>query len=646
MQILHLEDSSADAELIQVMLRSCWPDVGVTIATGREDFEAAVQNGKFDLILSDFSMPGYTGLKALAFVREHCPEKPFIYLSGTIGEERAVAALKAGATDYVVKDRPARLIPAISAALQQAEQAVARRRAEEKILEQASLLDKSREAICVIDARGTVTYWNASAERLYGWDAGEAMGCTLREMLYVNDLARFDAASALVRANGEWRGELHPQSRRGDAVLVECGWSLVTDASGVARSILIIDTDITEKRKIENQLRQAQRLETLGLLVGGIAHDLNNMLAPIITSVSLLQTQPCRPEDRELLEVLDLSAHHGADLVRQLLAFAREDGEERRAAAVDALIGSVQKLLQRAMPANIEVHAQLESKLWPVHADATQLRQVLLNLCLNARDAMPDGGAIEISARNVEIGATVASVQGETKPGPYVRISVVDTGTGIPPGIVKKIFDPFFTTKPVGKGTGLGLANVAGIVKSHGGFLDLESTPQVGTTFHVYLPAMVSETKKEAPADGPQLPLQGRGERILIIEDDDDIRTVLDVILNTRDYRVTMAASGEEGLEQLRQHPGGFDLIVTDVNLPGMGGGEVLRQIRVLPSPPKLLAISGTPYELDESSAELAGVEFLRKPLTVEGLLGAVRRVFDGPPATTGHGNGPEKGPE
>lgn len=641
MEIIHLEDSALDAELIQDVLRACWSDCRVTTIKTREAFEQAVLKGNFDLILSDFSLPGYSGLSALAFAQAHCPEKPFIYLSGTIGEERAVAALKAGATDYVVKDRPARLIPAISAALVQIEQAEAHRRAEEKIREQASLLDKSREAICVINAEGCVTYWNASAERLYGWNAQEAAGRSLRDLLYTHDLARFDTVYALVLANGEWRGELCPQPRDGESALVEGSWSLVTNESGLAKSILIVDTDITARRRIENQLQQSQRLETLGLLVGGIAHDLNNMLAPIITSVSLLRERATCVEDGELLDILNISAHDGADLVRQLLAFARGGSEQRSETAIDALIGSVRKLLQRAMPANVTIQASLNNELWPVLADPTQLRQVLLNLCMNARDAMPEGGTIEISARDVEIGPAATSIQGEVEPGPYVRISVADTGTGIPPEIIQKIFTPFFTTKQAGKGTGLGLANVAGIVKSHGGFLDLESTPGLGTTFHIHLPASAREKKKQAAATVPHLPMQGHGERILIIEDDDDIRTVLDIILNTRGYIVTMAATGEEGLAELYTQPDAFDLVITDLNMPGMGGREVIRQVRAMPNPPKLVVISGLPCELQEMPEVFAGVEFLRKPITVEGLLGTVRHVVEAPHHNTPNGRHP-----
>jgi two-component system, cell cycle sensor histidine kinase and response regulator CckA len=616
MHILHLEDNAADAELIHHLLYSRWPDCTITPLASRETFEAAVRTGEFDLILSDYSLPQYSGLDALKFVRAHRPDKPFIYISGTIGEERAIEALKAGATDYVIKDRPARLLPAIGAALAHTEQTGAHRRAEEKIREQASLLDKSREAICVADADGYVTYWNASAERLYGWSAQEAVGRNLRDLLYTEDHARFETAYIFALASGEWRGELHPQSRGGAAIFVESRWSLVTDHAGAARTILIIDADVTEKRRIENQLLQSQRLETLGLLVGGIAHDLNNMLAPMLTSVDLLCDSLTCPKDRDLLDLLDMSVRHGTELVRQLLAFARGQGEQRVELASDALIGSVQKLLFHAMPSNIEIRVSLEDELWAVHADATQLRQVLLNLCLNARDAMPEGGL------------TTTSIQGTVKFGPHVCISVTDTGTGIPPEIIGKIFDPFFTTKQIGKGTGLGLANVVAIVKSHRGFLGLESKPGIGTTFHIYLPALVDETADRSVVLTPRPAVQGRGENILLIDDDEGIRTVMDLLLSTHGYRVTVAADGDEGMELLRKQPDAFALVMTDLEMPGTSGADVIREIRALPAPPKLLVVSGAPDDLGAAAISLGDVEFLNKPMTSESLLTTLRRIL------------------
>lgn len=634
MHILHLEDSVSDSVWISALLESQLPDCTVTRLASREEFEAAAVVDNYDLVLSDYSLPRYDGLKALAFVQSCKPDKPFIYFSGTIGEEKAIQALKSGAVDYVVKDRPARLVPAILSAVEAAAQVKAREVAERKVREQASLLDRSREAICVTDVQGIITYWNASAERLYGCSAAEVEGRSVREMLYAGDQARFDAAWASVQAKGEWRGDLRPQACGGGEILVDGCWSLVMDESGQPKSVFMIDTDITEKRRMESQLLESQRLETLGLLVGGIAHDLNNMLAPIITAVDLMHAQP--GGDPELLRILDASAHHVADLVGQLLAHAKGREGHRGQVAVDDLVSSARRLLRGAMPVNIQIDTFLGSELWPVLADATQLRQVLLNLCLNARDAMPNGGLIEIRAEDVRVDETTRCVQGEAKPGRYVRLSVTDNGSGIPEGVLHKIFTPFFTTKQAGKGTGLGLPNVAGIVKAHGGFLNVESTTGVGTAFHVYLPAFGADSDDSGNAVAPRQPMEGRGEEILVIEDDEGIRTVLEIILSTRGYRTTMAGGGEEGVRYVQEDPNRFALVLTDWHMPEMGGAEVIQKIRELPVQPKIIVLSGAPEEWPTESPELRGVEFLRKPLTVESLLASLRQVLHGSQPTAG----------
>jgi len=629
MHFLHLEDSEADAELIHELLLSKWPQTRITTLGSRSDFEQAVNQKDFDLVLSDYSLPGYDGLSALKFVRQNCPDTPFIYISGTIGEERAIEALKAGANDYVIKDRPARLIHAIDSALSHAEQERSKRMASEKIREQASLLDKAHEAIAVIDIDGRVTYWNARAERFYGWPVEQAIGREIRELLYRDDQTRFDAACKAVATHGEWNGELQPHRRNGETLVVESFWNRVTDEAGLAKSILMIDVDITERKCLEARMREAQRLETLGMLAGGIAHDLNNVLAPILTSVGALSARASHSTDRSMLAAVEVSAQHGADLVRQLLAFARGSKAQRDTITIDGLLGSIQRLLQPAMPTNIELRVAPDDGLWTVHADATQLRQVLLNLCINARDAMPDGGYLIISAENVEIETPPPCVQGDARPGRYVRLSVADTGTGIPKEIIAKIFDPFFTTKSAGKGTGLGLMNVAEIVKAHGGFLDLESEPGSGTVFRLHLPAQECASPVSAKPESSQPPRQGHGEHILVVEDDEGIRTVLEIILSTRGYRVTLAADGSEGIELVREHPREFALVMTDMNMPTTSGLEVVQALEKIPDPPKVIVLSGLPGEAEEPCPELANVTRLNKPISTEGLLRSVREVLD-----------------
>jgi two-component system, cell cycle sensor histidine kinase and response regulator CckA len=629
MQILQLEDSAEDAELIQGLLRSHWPAASIRRVQSRPEFESSVLEGNFDLILSDYTLPGYDGLAALSFARQHRPDKPFIYVSGTIGEERAIQALRLGASDYIIKDRPDRLIPAIEDAFRQGEEEKAKRQAEKTIAEQAALLGKAREAICAIDPDRRITYWNASAERLYGCKAGAVIGRDLRRVLYGTDSMAVDEAYALVLATGEWRGELRPLNSRNESLLVESFWSLVTDDQGLATSILIVEAEITEKKRIEAQLMQTQRLETLGLLAGGIAHDLNNVLSPIINSIEILSELATRSEDRDLIGILEMSANHGADLVRQLTAFARGTVEQVAPVPPGALIAGASRLVRHAMPRNITVSTSVADDLPVIHADSTQLRQVILNLCINARDAMPNGGTIDISADLTSVHAGARSIQGEVAPGRYVRIIVSDTGTGIPPEIVGKLFEPFFTTKKPGKGTGLGLVNVAGIVKAHGGFIDLKSSPGKGTKFFIHLP-IGSEAAAGPEAMHPAPPMRVRkdagkdADEILVIEDDDAIRRIMELILGTSGYAITLAEDGSQGLSLLRANPGRFPLVITDLNMPGISGLDLIRELRASAPSAKIIVQSGLPDAIQDTD----GVEVLSKPISAERLIQTVHRVL------------------
>ena len=281
--------------------------------------------------------------------------------------------------------------------------------------------------------------------------------------------------------------------RNKERVLVESFWSRVSDESGRIESVLIVEADVTDARRLERERRHAQRLETLCLHMGGIAHDLNNVLAPILTSVEILTNSNLSQSDSELLVNIEATAQHGLNLVQQLLAFSRGGKGKRTELNMNLFIENIRSLLRTVMPPNIEIQSTLAPVSTAACADATQLRQVLLNLCMNARDAMPGGGIIRISAEKVEIDSAVKSRRGDAKVGAYLRISVADTGTGIPEGMLEKIFDPFFTTKRAGKGTGLGLVTVAEIVESHGGFLRVESELGAGTTFHAHLPALTNQ---------------------------------------------------------------------------------------------------------------------------------------------------------
>jgi two-component system, cell cycle sensor histidine kinase and response regulator CckA len=626
MHVLHLEDSLSDFELIQDQLKSRWPDCTVTRVSAHKEYEEAVLRGGFDLILSDYTLPNYNGLAALAFAREHRPEMPFVYISGTIGEERAIEAIKAGASDYIIKDRPMRLISAIEAAFVQIEREAARRRAESRSNEQAKLLDKAREAICAIDAEGCITFWNAGAERHYGWNAEDVVGRELRRMLYSRDPAAFEAARSHVLLHGEWHGEMNPQTAAGDLPIMDSFWTLVTDDFGVACAILIVDADITEKKRIELQLMQNQRLEMLGLLTGGIAHDLNNVLGPIVTAVEMLQERPGSEADDELLNIVKGSADHGVDLVRQLLAFARGDSGELSELSIDALVGSVLKLLYHVIPPGVEIKASIGDGLWRVNGDATQLRQALINLCINARDALPEGGEIELSVENTPVMSNAKCAVGEARPGRYVCFTVRDNGTGIPPQVIGRLFDAFFSTKQSGKGTGLGLSNIARIVKAHAGFLTVESAMGIGSSFHIHLPAANGAGANEFPPS--TRPLLRAREHLLLIEDNKALQTVFDVALSTRGFAVSATTTASDGLMLLRAQAGSISLAIVDLHLPIEECAAVVREMRAISAQLSVAVLCGASPEHQEALSFDPPVELLPKAVTSENLIGTVARIL------------------
>lgn len=632
MHLLHLEDSRNDAELVEHLIRREWPECRFLRAGTRAEYEAALEKGEFNLILSDYTLPDFNGLSALELAQQRCPDKPFIFLSGTIGEERAIEALKRGATDYVLKDRPNRIVPAIRQALALHDEMTQRLRSEERVREQAMLLAKARDAICATDFERRVTYWNASTERLFGWSIVEALGRDLRDLLFQGEATAYNEACLQLQAVGEWRGELRPRTKSGETLIVESHWTLVGLGGGGMQHVLLINTDVTEKKKLEAQFLRAQRLDSIGTLAGGIAHDLNNVFNPILIAAGLLRDEPISPSARALAEAIEAGAQHGAALIRQLLAFARGADGVHVELQPHRLVSNLNQMLQPTLPSNIHLAVNCAEGLWRVRGDATQLNQVLLNLCVNARDALSRGGRITIFADNFTMDEAFANTVLEGRPGPYVRLTVTDTGTGIPPDVIEKIFDPFFTTKGVGKGTGLGLSTVRGIVKGHGGCLQVESEVGRGTTFRLYLPALLECAPRPTVPAGP--PTQRRAtERILVIDDDDAVRNILRLLLENAGYRVLSAANGPEGLTTFRRHQADISLVITDMMMPEMDGPEVIEALRKISPELKIIAISGLMDANRSRINRLAGppIECLAKPITSKDLFAAIDRAIKTP---------------
>lgn len=503
-----------------------------------------------------------------------------------------------------------------------------RKRGEEQIREQAALLDQAQDAILVRDLQHNILFWNKGAEHVYGWTADEATGKNAAHLLLKEPTTQFEQARRAVIENGEWRGEMRQIRRDGTEIVVESRWTLVRDDLGVPTSILVINTDVTDKKSMEAQFLRAQRMESIGTLASGIAHDLNNVLSPILMAIDMLRLKATDESTRKWLEVLRANAERGGDMVRQVLSFARGVEGERVALQPRHLIKEIVKILRETFPKSIEINHQLPDNLWIISADATQMHQVLMNLCVNARDAMPEGGAISIRAENIVLDKNYARLHIEAKPGRFVLVTVSDTGPGMSPEIQSRIFEPFFTTKEMSKGTGLGLSTALTIVKSHGGFMNVYSEVNKGSQFALYLPALDTLGKAEAGVLQTDLPL-GHGELILVVDDEESIRDITRGTLETFGYQVLTASDGTEALALYADRKDEIAVVLTDMMMPFMDGPATIRALLKMDSEVKIIAASGLMGGHQAGEAALEGVKlFLSKPYTAEKLLKALAEVI------------------
>ncbi|MBI2949756.1 MAG: response regulator [Verrucomicrobia bacterium] len=815
LRIIHLEDDPNDRELVRNLLEAEGLMCEFHHVETRDDFTTALEQGPWDLIMSDFTLPGYDGLSALALARQKRPEVPYLFVSGTMGEELAVDSLQHGATDYVLKNRLNRLVAAVRRALQEAEDRQQRLKAEllrEAFLDLGSRLNSSstppEAARIILDAAQQLLGWDAGALEMYSAPQNAtrpvlAVEMVLGRRIDVPHVATFrpltprtaqclaqgghlipaeDTRSAEQAGSPGSGGQLSPSSllvpvRHGAktigflsiekftrpgytkedlktllALADHCGGALeriaveeekdrllaeiqsqqqrldnilagvpavvwetwrAPDAKGqrtnfvsrhvetmlgytvqewlatpdlwlrivhpedkqrvyqeidkmyamgqglthqyrwVAKDgrIVWVETsavitcredgtpiglrgvtmDITEKKKIEAQFLRSQRIESIGRLTSGIAHDLNNVLAPILMSAQVLRERLQELELQNLVSITETHAKRAADIVKQLLTFARGTECERTLVQPKLLLDEMVQTLQHTLPKSIAITAVIQPDAWLLSANPTQLQQVILNLCVNARDAMPNGGSLALSAANVVLDETTAQRHPGAKPGAHVMIRVVDTGLGIAPEILDKIFDPFFTTKDRSKGTGLGLSTMLGIVRNHGGFVTVESELGSGSQFAVYLPASPSATPLAPNREEPSSP-SGNGETILVVDDEMGIREMARQILRHAGFNVIVAADGAEAIAKLDQHGRSIELVLSDIMMPVMDGVALTRAIRKLHSHVKVIASTG--FGIEDKLAELralAVTQFLEKPYSAEKLLGAIHRALHSP---------------
>ena len=502
-----------------------------------------------------------------------------------------------------------------------------RRVAEQREKEQAALLDIVPDAIFVRDMGHRIRYWNKGAEKIYGWTQAEVLGRNAIEVLFAPSNAAEPAeAFRRTRDDGEWSGDFHTVAKGGREVTVEARWILVRDAAGSPTGILVVNTDVTERRSTQLQLLRVQRLESLGILAGGIAHDLNNVLTPVLMGVEGLSRPDMSPDSRRILDIIRTAAQRGASIVQQVLSFARGAAGDHAEVQVSHLAREIQNIIRETFPKSIDIRTSMPRDLWLVVGDFTQLHQVLMNLCVNARDAMPRGGILSLAAENVEVDKNYARMHVEAKPGLYVMLKVDDTGSGMSPEVVDKIFEPFFTTKDPGKGTGLGLSTTRSIVEGHGGFINVYSVPGKGSSFKIYIPAAPPGTLAAAANEQETIPMGG-GELVLVVDDEAAIREITQQILETTGYRAVVASNGTEAIARYQEKKGQIKAIITDLMMPSMDGADLVRAVRAVDTEVRIIAMSGLIGEKDRP--ETSGVDrFLVKPFTTETLLQTLRDVL------------------
>jgi PAS domain S-box-containing protein len=502
-----------------------------------------------------------------------------------------------------------------------------RQQADQKIREQAALLDIASDAIFVRNLDHRILYWNQGAERLYGWRAAEAIGQPADQLLQ-EDPAQIKVIRQTLSECGEWQGEVSKVTKTGQSVIVAGRWTLVRDETGRPKFILSVNTDITAQKNLEAQFYHAQRLESLGTLASGIAHDLNNVLTPILTLSQLLQLQQPALDARsqEMLRIVETSARRGGHMVKQILTFARGSEGDRRPVQIADLLPDLVKVVQQTFPKSIVIRQHLPaSALELVNADATQLHQVLMNLCVNARDAMPHGGVLTIAAENYAVDPVFAQMVLDAQVGNYVLITITDTGVGMSSAVRDRIFEPFFTTKAPGQGTGLGLATVLGIVKNHSGFVQVTSAIDKGSQFKVYLPTTTQPTVAIKPIQPQQL---GQGELVLIVDDDQAVQRANQSMLKHNHYTTLVANDGIAAITLYAQHQQDIQVVLMDIMMPNLDGIMTIRTLKKINPQAKIIAMSGLSAHREPVLAAGAQV-FLTKPYTLPDLLQQIANLIN-----------------
>ncbi|MES2694453.1 MAG: response regulator [Verrucomicrobiota bacterium] len=633
-----MEDDKSDREIVRLALANAEIDFEFFYAASRSDFSTALEAANFDLILADFTLPGYDGAKALSAAQEKCPDVPFLFVSGTIGEEQAVECLRRGAADYVLKDRLTRLLPAIRRALSEAEMR-ARHLAAENALRHSEArfraMAASVEHVFWIAGAGAreFLYVSPAYEHIWGRPVADlyAQPTEWLAAIVPNDRPEVRDAREQLAAGKEYRVEYRIRHPDGSVRWIEDrGYPL--RESGEMGHLVGVAMDITRRKHLEAQLLQAQKMEAVGQLAGGIAHDFNNMLTVINGYARLLlDAGTLTPEANHSLTQIYNAGVRASNLTRQLLVFSRKHSVERRAVDLNGVVDEIATMLRRVIGEHIGLKLKLAAAPAMADADPGMIEQVLMNLAVNARDAMTGGGELTIGTEPIAIEDAATRHHTDARPGEFICLSVRDTGSGISPENLPRIFEPFFTTKDVGRGTGLGLAMVFGIVQQHKGWVEVESTVGAGTCFRVLLPTAQGEAATASRNLLGFVPVRGGNETMLLVEDDATVREFAVAVLRAHGYRVLQAASGVDALEVWKWHQSRITLLFSDLVLPdGLGGVELAGRLRQAKPTLKVVLTSGYAGEtIGEEFRPPPGTHFIHKPYKPQVLTEAVRDALD-----------------
>jgi PAS domain S-box-containing protein len=640
-RILHLEDDHADQDLVRETLEAEQIPFELIQVASREEFEKELTQESVEIVLCDFSLPRFDGFAALELAMVRRPNLPFIFVSGTLGEEAAIESLRRGATDYVLKERLSRLGPAVRRALDEVAARRKRIEAGEAAANRQQFLDAMLESlgagIMACDAEGVLTMFNRAAREIVGltdttlpmrqWKDQYSMYTPDGKTAMENDARPLHRALC-----GERIRDVEVVIRRNDGLMrnVLVSGQPILGVHGQSLGAVLALHDVTDRKALEGQLRESQKLEAVGSLAGGIAHDFNNLLTVIGGYSVMMLSQMARSDPNYgSVEEISKASDRAAAMTRQLLAFSRRQVLEPKVVDLNAIVTDLQKMLQRLLPASIEFVTSLGQDPCRIKVDLGQMEQVLLNLVVNARDAMTRGGRLAVETANTDVDEIHSRTHSDIAMGPYVVLTVSDNGSGMSAATQARIFEPFFTTKEIGKGTGLGLSTVYGIVRQSGGTVVVESEVGSGSTFRVYLPRVESTVEVGRPV-APVVHARG-SETLLIVEDDARVRTLVQRVLEAVGYTVLTANNGEDALGILEKRPGRIHLVLTDIVMPGMSGPELLSRIRGGHPGCKGLYMSGYsdtsfPGQFPQSEAPL-----LQKPFSPGTLAQRVREILDAP---------------